>query len=144
MSARKRAAPASFVSLAAGCDDVCLILLTSGSTGRSKKVPLTHRNVLASTAHICESLLLSAADRCLCMWEQFHIGGLVDLLLVPLASGGSVVCTSGFSAKHFFELISTGEITWFQAVPTTLYELTIQAQRDSNQPATIGCDLFGR
>src|ERR1041385_4594848 len=136
MSDRKRAAPASVASIAAVSDDVCLILLTSGSTGRSKKVPLTHRNVLASTADICESLLLSAADRCLCMWEQFHIGGLVDLLLVPLASGGSVVCTSGFSAKRLFELTSKGEITWFQAVPTTLYEVTIQAQRIPNRVAT--------
>jgi acyl-CoA synthetase (AMP-forming)/AMP-acid ligase II len=116
-------------NIAASSDDICLILLTSGSTGRPKKVPLRHRNVLASTAHICESLLLSSADKCLCMWEQFHVGGLVDLLLVPLASGGSTLCAGGFNAQRLLELADKHDITWFQAVPTTLHELSVQLRR---------------
>jgi oxalate---CoA ligase len=119
--------------IVASSDDICLILLTSGSTGRPKKVPLTHRNVLASTAHICQSLLLSSADKCLCMWEQFHVGGLVDLLLVPLASGGSVLCAGGFNAQRLLELVGKHDITWFQAVPTTLHELSVQARRSQRQ-----------
>jgi len=133
VSDKKRAGLISSVgSIAARPDDICLILLTSGSTGRSKKVPLTHRNVLTSTAHICETLLLSSADKCLCMWEQFHIGGLVDLLLVPLASGGNTVCAGGFNAHRLFEFVGT-DITWFQAVPTTLHELTVHTQKVDNQ-----------
>src|SRR5689334_13354712 len=73
-------------------DDVALVLLTSGSTGRSKAVPLTHRNVCTSAGDVCRSMGLGPADRCLSMWEQYHVGGLVDLLLAPLYSGGTIIC----------------------------------------------------
>jgi acyl-CoA synthetase (AMP-forming)/AMP-acid ligase II/acyl carrier protein len=109
--------------------DVALVLLTSGSTGRSKKVPLTHRNICVSTRDICRTLALGPADRCLCMWEQFHVGGLVDLLLVPLASGGTVICAGGFDAARFYELLEAKQPTWFQGVPTTLNELSVYAKK---------------
>ncbi|HSM40898.1 MAG TPA: non-ribosomal peptide synthetase, partial [Afifellaceae bacterium] len=117
-----------------GADDVALILLTSGSTGRSKKVPLTHRNICVSVADICRTLELTPDDKCLCMWEQFHVGGLVDLLLVPLASGGSVVCAGGFDAPLYYDLLERKQPTWFQGVPTTLYELSRLAKRSSVDP----------
>ncbi len=115
--------------LAPTTDDIALILLTSGSTGRSKRVPLTHRNLCASVADICFSLELDERDVCLSMWEQFHIGGLVDLLLVPLASGGRIICTSGFDAEQFFTILDTRSPTWFQAVPTTSHEILAVARK---------------
>ncbi len=108
--------------------DVALILLTSGSTGRPKKVPLTHQNICVSVEQICDTLKLTSHDRCLCMWEQFHIGGLVDLLLAPLARGGSVICTSGFNTEAFFRLQKSHSPTWFQGVPTSLYALLVHAR----------------
>jgi oxalate---CoA ligase len=114
--------------------DVALILLTSGSTGRSKKAPLTHRNICVSVADICRTLELTPADRCLCMWEQFHVGGLVDLLLVPLGSGGAVICAGGFNPALFYDLLGKKQPTWFQGVPTTLYELSAFAQRYEVDP----------
>jgi acyl-CoA synthetase (AMP-forming)/AMP-acid ligase II len=108
--------------------DIALILLTSGSTGRPKKVPLSHTNICVSVGDICETMALTPDDVCLCMWEQVHVGGLVDLLLVPLASGGRVICTAGFNVAKFFELLPTRRPTWFQGVPTTLYALVTQAR----------------
>jgi oxalate---CoA ligase len=115
-------------------EDIALILLTSGSTGRSKKVPLTHRNICVSVADICRTLALTPADRCLCMWEQFHIGGLVDLLLVPLASGGAVICAGGFNAALFYDLLGKKRPTWFQGVPTTLHDLSVHARKNDVDP----------
>jgi len=111
-------------------DDIALVLMTSGSTGKPKIVPLSHRNVCVSAADVCRSMGLTPQDRCLCMWEQYHIGGLVDLLLAPLVSGGSVVVTSGFNAATFFELLHKRNPTWFQGVPTTLNELVVHAGRN--------------
>lgn len=110
-------------------DAVALVLLTSGSTGRSKAVPLTHRNVCASAGDVCRSMHLGTADRCLSMWEQYHVGGLVDLLLAPLYSGGVIISTPGFNAAEFFRLLEQKKPTWFQGVPTTLNELLVHARR---------------
>ena len=116
-------------------DDVAMVLLTSGSTGRAKRVPLSHRNVCTSARDVCRSMSLSPADRCLSMWEQFHIGGLVDLLIAPLHSGGTVIATSGFDAAEFFRLLAASKPTWFQGVPATLGELVFHAGRNAIEPA---------
>ena len=63
------------------------------------------------------------------MWEQFHIGGVTDLLLVPLASGGRIICTSGFEANEFFQILKSESPTWFQGVPTTLNEIVVVAEK---------------
>jgi acyl-CoA synthetase (AMP-forming)/AMP-acid ligase II len=63
------------------------------------------------------------------MWEQFHIGGLVDLLMVPLASGGRVICTPGFDAGLFFDLVERKSPTWYQGVPATVHELMAHARK---------------
>ncbi len=115
-------------------DDVALVLLTSGSTGRAKSVPLTHRNVCTSARDVSRSMALSSTDRCLAMWEQYHVGGLVDLLLAPLASGGTVICTKGFNAEEFYRLLGVAKPTWFQVVPTTLNDVVGHARRQGLNP----------
>ncbi len=120
-------------------DDIALVLLTSGSTGRPKSVPLTHRNICTSAYEVVRSMGLGQSDRCLSMWEQFHIGGLVDLLLAPLSSGGTIISTSGFDAAKFYQLLADAKPTWFQGVPTTLRELVFHAERNNiaMQPNTL-------
>ena len=110
-------------------DDIALVLMTSGSTGRPKIVPLSHRNVCTSAGDVSRSMDLGPNDRCLTMWEQHHIGGLVDLLMAPIASGGCIIATPGFNAPLFFELLNKAKPTWYQGVPTTLNELAIHASR---------------
>lgn len=99
-------------------DDVALVLQTSGTTSRPKTVPLTHRNLCVSAGNVAATLQLTSADRCLNVMPLFHIHGLVAALLAPLASGGSVVCTPGFSAAEFFSWLDEFQPTWYTAVPT--------------------------
>jgi acyl-CoA synthetase (AMP-forming)/AMP-acid ligase II/acyl carrier protein len=120
-------------------EDLALIMLTSGSTGGGKIVPLSHRNLCTSSHEVCRSLELGPGDRCLSMWQQFHIGGVVDLLLAPLASGGRIISAGGFDAARFFELLAVAEPTWFQGVPTTLRELCHHAK--AHQIDTLGSSL---
>lgn len=99
-------------------DDVALVLHTSGTTSRPKIVPLRHRNLVASAANIRSTLALTEADRCLNVMPLFHIHGLMAALTASLSSGASVVCTGGFNAPTFFDLLRRHEPTWYTAVPT--------------------------
>jgi len=82
--------------------DVALVLHTSGTTSRPKRVPLTHANLAASAANIATGLSLSHADRCLNVMPLFHIHGLVAATLASLSAGASVICTPGFDGAEFF------------------------------------------
>jgi len=99
-------------------DDAALILHTSGTTSRPKMVPLSHGNLCASARHICRTLQLNAADRCLNIMPLFHIHGLAAATLSSLAAGGSLVCTPGFYVTRFFDWMAAYRPTWYTAVST--------------------------
>jgi acyl-CoA synthetase (AMP-forming)/AMP-acid ligase II/acyl carrier protein len=105
-------------SEAPGLADIALILHTSGTTSRPKMVPLSQRNLSISAQNIASALQLSTQDRCLNIMPLFHIHGLMAGLLASLKSGGSVACTPGFYAPHFFDWLEQFQPTWYTAVPT--------------------------
>lgn len=76
------------------------------------------------------------------MWEQFHVGGLVDLLLAPLHSGGTIIPTRGFNSEGFFELLDSHRPSWFQGVPTTVGELLLTARRNGLTPRNSSLRLI--
>ncbi|WP_242393669.1 AMP-binding protein [Anaeromyxobacter oryzisoli] len=115
-----RGAPSADQERLAGPDDVALILFTSGTTGRPKGVPLTHRNLLADARAVAEAHALTPRDVALCVLPAFHINGLVVTVLAPLVSGGRVVMPRRFDAERFWGWATTHCATWFSAVPTIL------------------------
>jgi oxalate---CoA ligase len=102
----------------ARCDEVALVLHTSGTTSRPKIVPLTHTNICTSAHNIRATLHLTEADRCLNVMPLFHIHGLIGATLSSLMAGGSVVCTPGFDVTAVFGWMEACDPTWYTAVPT--------------------------
>jgi acyl-CoA synthetase (AMP-forming)/AMP-acid ligase II len=99
-------------------DDVALVLHTSGTTGRPKAVPLTHRNLTRTMKNIQATYQLSPKDRTMLVMPLFHVHGLLAGLLAPLASGGSVIVPGKFSAGEFWSDFITYKANWYTAVPT--------------------------
>ncbi|KAH7009332.1 hypothetical protein B0J12DRAFT_611749 [Macrophomina phaseolina] len=99
-------------------DDIALILHTSGTTGRPKAVPLTHRNITRSIKNVQATYKLGPRDRGLLVMPLFHIHGLVAGMLTPLASGGSVIVPQRFSASEFWKDFIGHGANWYTAVPT--------------------------
>jgi acyl-CoA synthetase (AMP-forming)/AMP-acid ligase II len=99
-------------------DDVALVLHTSGTTGRPKAVPLTHRNLLRTMKNIQGTYQLTPKDRTMLVMPLFHVHGLLAGFLVPLASGGSVVVPPKFSASVFWQDFAEHKANWYTAVPT--------------------------
>lgn len=58
-------------------DDLAVLLLTSGSTGRQKAVALTHRNILSRCAAAVQVRRLTAGSRSFNWMPLDHVGGLV-------------------------------------------------------------------
>jgi len=117
---------------ASSADDA-LILLTSGSTSRPKRVPLTHASVCLSAYNVGESLALEPRDRLLSVLPLFHGHGLISGVLAALAAGSSVVCTPGFDAAAFFGLLTEFRPTWYTAVPA-IHQAVLSAA-DGHEPS---------
>ncbi len=115
----------------AEADDVAMILHTSGTTSRPKRVPIRHRNLVASTANIIATYQLSPADRSLCVMPLFHIHGIVASLLSQLAAGGTVICPPGFDGLKFWSWVEQARPTWYSAVPTMHQVLLARAERNA-------------
>jgi acyl-CoA synthetase (AMP-forming)/AMP-acid ligase II/thioesterase domain-containing protein/acyl carrier protein len=99
-------------------NDVALLLHTSGTTSQPKLVGLTHEHLCRSAENIARTLQLSPEDRCLNVMPLFHIHGIVAAILASLHAGASVVCSSGFRGRHFFQWLQEFRPSWYTAVPT--------------------------
>ena len=111
-------------------DDVAMILHTSGTTGRPKRVPIRHANIVASAKNIQTTYNLTSNDTALCIMPLFHIHGIVASTLSTLASGGKLVCPAGFNALEFWDLVATYKPTWYSAVPTMHQTLLSRANHN--------------
>ena len=116
-------------------EDVALILHTSGTTSRPKRVPLTHGNLVTSVRNVAETYRLTPDDVSLCVMPLFHVHGLVASTLATFLSGGTVVVPPRFNALNFWPVVRDYGVTWYSAVPTMhqtlLNRATSRGGRDS-------------
>jgi acyl-CoA synthetase (AMP-forming)/AMP-acid ligase II len=56
-------------------DDVCLVMYSSGTTGRPKGVMLSHRNMVAHTLNAHEGWDFEPGDKSMVSMPLFHVGG---------------------------------------------------------------------
>jgi acyl-CoA synthetase (AMP-forming)/AMP-acid ligase II len=112
-------------------DDVAMILHTSGTTSRPKRVPIRHRNLIASAQNIVRAYDLTAHDTTLCLMPLFHIHGLVGCMLSTLASGGTLICPPGFSALEFWKWVDRFKPTWYSAAPTMHQTILARARHNA-------------
>jgi acyl-CoA synthetase (AMP-forming)/AMP-acid ligase II len=116
-------------------DDTALVLHTSGTTSRPKRVPLRHRNLTASIENVIHAYELGPEDVSLCVMPLFHVHGLVASALATLASGGTVVVPERFNAMGIWPLMQTVRPTWFTASPTP-HALMLSRLRENRPPGT--------
>lgn len=114
-------------------DDIALVLHTSGTTGRPKAVPLTHRNLTRTMKNITATYKLTAEDRTLLVMPLFHVHGLLAGFLAPLFSSGSVIVPPKFSASDFWAHFTTHKANWYTAVPT-IHQILLRSPKPSPMP----------
>ena len=99
-------------------DNIALILHTSGTTSRPKRVPLSHANLLTSARNVANTYQLTGEDVSLCVMPLFHVHGLVASTLATFATGGTVVVPPKFNPLSFWSMVRDHRATWYSAVPT--------------------------
>ena len=109
-------------------DDTALILHTSGTTGKPKRVPLRQDRICRSAAAIAGSLALTPADRCLNLMPLFHVHGLIGCLLATLHSGGSIITAPGFQQDRITAWLQELSPSWYSAVPA-IHHALLRASR---------------
>lgn len=98
------------------------MLYTSGTTGRGKGVPRSHRaERTAALAHIAQNCYRTG-ERTLGIIPLYHTMGVRSLLAMALISG-AFVCQPRFDAAGALRLIETERITALYLVPTLYYDL---------------------
>ena len=116
-------------------NDVALVLHTSGTTSRPKRVPLTHANIIASVGNIVDTYDLTPEDVSLCIMPLFHVHGLVASVLSAFGSGGAVVLPPRFNALGFWPVVQEHDVSWFSAVPSMHQALVARARRRDDADA---------
>src|SRR5499425_744836 len=109
-------------------DETALVLHTSGTTSRPKRVPLSHTNLKISARNVAATYQLTATDVSLCVMPLFHVHGLVASTLATLFTGGTVVVPSKFNPLSFWATVREDGATWYSAVPTIHQVLLARAK----------------
>ncbi|HEY6793610.1 MAG TPA: AMP-binding protein [Kineosporiaceae bacterium] len=101
--------------------DVVVLPYSSGTTGGSKGVMLTHRNLVANIAQTLGAAGLTADDVVIAVLPFFHIYGMQVLMNCGLRSGATVVTLPRFDLGQFLEAHQRYRVTRsFVAPPIVL------------------------
>jgi malonyl-CoA/methylmalonyl-CoA synthetase len=103
---------------AAAPGDVGLLVFTSGTTGTPKGVPLSHANLLASSASVGHAWRWTAADRLVLALPLFHVHGLGVGLHGTLLAGASTVILPAFDVDAVLDTAGAVGSTLLFGVPT--------------------------
>src|SRR6185437_6630733 len=94
-----------------GPDDLCLIMYTSGTTGRPKGAMLTHGNMTWNCLNVLVDVDVSTDEVTLVSAPLFHIAALGMTCLPTLLKGGTVVLESAFEPARALSLVAQHRIT---------------------------------
>ena len=98
-------------------DDPCLIMYTSGTTGRAKGATLTHGNITWNAINVVVDADFRADEVALAVAPLFHTAALNMLCLPTMLKGGSVLIEPAFDPARVLELIARYRVTSMFGVP---------------------------
>jgi len=105
--------------------DPCVIMYTSGTTGRPKGAVLTHDNMLWNAVNMATAGPgISGTDTTIAAAPLFHIGALGLSALPLLYAGGTVVVVPSFDPAAFVALMASERVTTQFLVPAMWAALT--------------------
>ena len=97
--------------------DLCLMLMTSGSTGSPEFVRLSHKNISSNTLSICQYLNIGSNDVVITTMPPSYSFG-ISIINSHLFRGSSIVLNQrSFMEKDFWNHLINFKVTTFSGVP---------------------------
>jgi long-chain acyl-CoA synthetase len=110
-------------------NDTAVILYTSGTTGRSKGVELSHFNIFSNALYSKEKTFFIDHDSTtIAVLPLFHTFGQTAIQNASVMAGATMVMVQQFEPKRTLGEIEKHHVTCIAAVPT-MYNLMIQTLR---------------
>lgn len=111
-------------------DDTASLLYSSGTTGASKGVVSSHRNLIAMVQTVLSRFNLEEGEqRFICTVPMFHIYGLAAFATGLLASGSTIVILSKFDMDDMLTAIERYHATYLPLVPPILVAMVNHADQ---------------
>lgn len=124
-------------------DDIALILMTSGTTGRPKAALFTHNSLVFSARTFIQRLQLHQCDTMLMPAPMNHATGFKFGLITPMLLGAKVVFQHEFNAREAMELLITEDIRWSMGATPFLYDFFKCAQNAGRTFGSMGLYVCG-
>jgi len=102
--------------------DTCLMLYTSGTTGRPKGVPRSHGNELAAAVSQIAHHHYRPGESALAVMPLFHTMGVRTLLSSALLNG-KVVCLPEYAPDEVLRLVAAERVSSLFLVPTLFHDI---------------------
>ncbi len=119
--------------------DTAAVLFTGGTTGFPKGVLLSHENITVSSHNVAYSERSTEQDRALCFLPFNHVFGQMHIMNATIFSGGCLELLPSFDLDRVLEILATGRITKFYAVPTIYIRLLAQDKLKERLPGVRYC-----
>ncbi|XAR60013.1 hypothetical protein NMG60_11033236 [Bertholletia excelsa] len=110
-------------------NDTAALLYSSGTTGTSKGVVLSHRNFIAAGLMVTADQELAGEMRnvFLCVLPMFHVFGLAVILYSQLQRGNAVVSLGRFDLEMVLRCVEKYKVTHLWVVPPIILALAKQS-----------------
>ena len=108
---------------------ICLMLYTSGTTGRPKGVPRTHRAERLAATHCIAQLYYRHGESTLGVMPMFHTMGVRSMLMCMILNS-KLVCLPAWDAETAMRLIESEEIATLFLVPTMFHDMLHHPKRE--------------
>ena len=107
-------------------NDVAVIMHTSGTSGTSKGVMLTHNAVISNVESILEYMYFEGKQKILVSRPLYHISVLTGELLVSMCRGMDIYLSeTNYNPFQVAKLLEKERITVLGGTPTMLYQVAI-------------------
>ncbi|MGZ3144969.1 FadD3 family acyl-CoA ligase [Lentzea chajnantorensis] len=124
-------------------DQVCDIMFTSGTTGRSKGAMSAHRQSLGVAQAWADCGALSAVDRYLVVNPFFHTFGYKAGILACLLTGATIVPQPVFDVVETMRLVERERITVLPGAPTIFQSVLDHPERSSFDLSSLRLAVTG-